>query len=182
MDTLVQQLDMEPLVSFTTAETAKTAKGNERRKVKQTYAGLEVVGASADVEVTKSGVMTGGVSGNLAYSLKDDIPNPNACRRNMNEIKDVSGLVIVKRYMREERTLKYDVSNACPSSAPAQGEGGNVKIGKIPYGRDTPYCLLTQVADGQCTMSFKYAVAIDLKNTRSSTGRTAVTFNCAQDE
>ena len=57
------------------------------------FSGMEVVGATADVEVTREGVMTGSVSGSLAFSLENDIPDTEACQRSRDELMDVSRAV-----------------------------------------------------------------------------------------
>ena len=70
--------------------SCRTAKGNRRQRLRQMFAGMEVVGATADVEVTREGVMTGSVSGSLAFSLENDIPDSDACPRTRQELMHVS--------------------------------------------------------------------------------------------
>ena len=264
---LASQLNLGLMNSFRPAESAKTAKGTQRQKLRQTYGGLDVVGAVADVELTRSGIMTGALSGTLAYSLEQDVPDSTACRRDTDDLlergkrylRDNHGanindktpveqlqavrkiqldgkdgqarlvyqvqfyvdvdptpsrpfflmdacdpdlavlvyfdkihnmtLAMQKRIPPEEEcdttprpatTVSPSPTGDCPDSQPAQGVGGNPKTEEITYGQERPFCLPSEVSDSQCTMISKYAKVIDLENTRSSSGRTPVEFECAE--
>ncbi|KAL8582086.1 hypothetical protein ACOMHN_004006 [Nucella lapillus] len=100
LDDLPEHLNLDIPVKFYRSQQAKTAKGHDRLKIEETFGGLQVVGASADVEVTEDGSVTGSLSGTLAFHLEKDIPDPNACRRDVKDIKDR-----VKQYLKDEKNI-----------------------------------------------------------------------------
>ncbi|XP_076441040.1 neutral protease-like [Babylonia areolata] len=100
ISSLAGVLNLDSGSSFRPGEEAqrralRTAKGSMRRRIRQTYGGLEVVGASADVEVTRDGQLRGAVSGVLAFHLQGDIPDPDACSRPTSVLLAVRLMMIV---------------------------------------------------------------------------------------
>ena len=58
----------------------------KRCRLDQTYAGYEVFGAGLEAETDLDGHITGQFMGILASNLEADIPDPEACKRNVQDI------------------------------------------------------------------------------------------------
>ncbi|RUS74103.1 hypothetical protein EGW08_018134 [Elysia chlorotica] len=69
-----------------TNDLSDTGKGVKRCRLDQTYAGYEVFGAGIEAETDLDGHITGQFMGLLASNLEEDIPDPEACPRNIQDI------------------------------------------------------------------------------------------------
>ncbi|XP_035825718.1 elastase-like [Aplysia californica] len=69
----------------------RSAKGVGRRRLVETYGGLDVFGATAMAETDlATGDLTGNVFGHVAFGLQNDIPDPDACQRPISEVLEIA--------------------------------------------------------------------------------------------
>ncbi|XP_012937916.1 uncharacterized protein LOC106011749 [Aplysia californica] len=71
-------------------DIVETPKGVSRRRLKQTFGDLEVIGASAEAESDQTGHLTGHMYGSVATGLVKDIPDPEACQRSIDEMLEIA--------------------------------------------------------------------------------------------
>ena len=73
-----------------TNDLSDTGKGVKRCRLDQTYAGYEVFGAGLEAETDMDGRVTGQYAGLLATNLEKDIPDPEACVREVKDMLDIA--------------------------------------------------------------------------------------------
>ncbi|XP_071116728.1 virulence metalloprotease-like [Haliotis cracherodii] len=115
--TLASLLGLPRDVTLEVVDTITTVHGAQRRRYRELYKGMPVIGSSIEADVDDNGRYDGGaVTGTLILSMTNDIPNPGLCQLTEQEAQDTllqgEGLALDIHILRKEIVKKIFVDNA----------------------------------------------------------------------